>query len=72
MSYWVYVNRGRKRACWHKEGCGYIKMHGGEGAADQDWFRCESLDEVQSILNRETRAFDSDQVKPCASCLGSQ
>lgn len=27
MSFSVYVNRGRKRACWHQEGCGYIKMH---------------------------------------------
>ncbi|MCB9845305.1 MAG: hypothetical protein H6811_04890 [Phycisphaeraceae bacterium] len=69
MRYAVYINRTRKRACWHREGCGYIKMHGGEPAvADQDWFWCDTPAHVHEVLEKEARGFKASEVAPCQRC----
>ncbi len=71
MSYWLYVNRVRKRACWHRDGCGYIKMNGGKSESDQDWYQCQTLEEVQRLVNRETRGYRQDQIRPCSKCMAA-
>lgn len=73
MAYHVYVNWTRKRASWHIDGCSAVEMHGGTAErANQQWFQCATLSDVQAILARHTAAFDRDQVRPCAKCNPDQ
>lgn len=69
MRYAVYVNWTRRRACWHREGCGYIKMHGGTAdGANQEWIWCDSVPEVHRILRSKAHGFPPSEVAPCGSC----
>lgn len=69
MRYAVYVNWTRKRACWHRDGCGYIQMKGGTAErANQAWVWCESVAEVRSVLADRARGFKASEVRACAHC----
>lgn len=69
MSYVVYINWTRRRACWHRDGCGYIKMRGGDAEkARQEWMACATLDEVHRVLADKAAGFHSRDVAPCGRC----
>ena len=69
MAFHVYVNRTRRRAMLHREGCGSIKQHGGTAAvADQAWHRCDSEAEARTLLSKAARGFPAAQVRTCSKC----
>lgn len=69
MGFMVYINRTRNRACWHRDGCGYIRMHGGDATrANQDWVTCQTLDEVRQVIRKQAAGFKPGDVAPCRQC----
>jgi hypothetical protein len=65
----VYVNWTRKRACWHREDCRAVEMHGGcANRAKQEWIMCESIEEVHHVLREKAMDFPTGEVRPCARC----
>lgn len=69
MRFAVYINRTRKRACWHREGCGYIEKNGGTAErADQEWIWCDSVAAALSVLADKAQGFKPSDVGPCGRC----
>jgi hypothetical protein len=69
MRYAVYINWTRKRACWHREGCGFIKMNGGTAErASQEWVECDTIAQVHQTLRAKTQGFDPSEIRACSAC----
>lgn len=47
-------------------------MNGGGGISNQDWYECTTLEDVHAVINRETRGFNADQVKPCSKLMANR